>query len=203
MVAGVRQCVERLSLSDNVLTIVDFCSGAGHLGIILAHEFPQCKVVIVEAKWGSLRFAQQRIHALNLTNTTLCLTHLKGFIGTFDIGVSLHACGSLTDMIIAKCVRSHAAVVSSPCCYGKIQPSSNLSYPQSRHFREVRSDCFIKIAKMADCEYDNEDPMCAVDVDRTMYLGDVGYRFVTLHKLKPLTCSPKNNLIVAYIDDGF
>ena len=161
-------------------------------------QFPQCKVVIVEAKWGSLRFAQQRIRALNLTNTTLCLTHLKGFIGTFDIGVSLHACGSLTDMIIAKCVTSNAAVVSSPCCYGKIQPSSWLSYPQSEHFRSVVSlDCFIKIAKMADCEYDNEDPMCAVDVDRSRYLEDVGYRHVVLHKLKPLTCSPKNNLIVA------
>ena len=38
MVAGVRECVERLTVTNSVLTIVDFCSGAGHLGIILAHQ---------------------------------------------------------------------------------------------------------------------------------------------------------------------
>ena len=38
MVAGVGECVERLTVTNSVLTIVDFCSGAGHLGIILAHQ---------------------------------------------------------------------------------------------------------------------------------------------------------------------
>lgn len=37
--------------------------------------------------------------------------------------------------------------------------------------------------------------MAAIDTDRLLHSRDAGY-FVHLSKMKPLTCSPKNNLLV-------
>ncbi len=41
--------------------VVDFCSGGGHLGILLAHLMPNAEVVLVENKEDSLRRAADRI----------------------------------------------------------------------------------------------------------------------------------------------
>lgn len=53
------------------LTLVDFCSGGGHLGILLAYMFPDCLVKLVENKEESLHVAIQRINKLNLKNCLL------------------------------------------------------------------------------------------------------------------------------------
>ena len=44
--------------------IVDFCSGGGHLGILLAHLLPSAVVSLVENKDESLRRAMQRVGKL-------------------------------------------------------------------------------------------------------------------------------------------
>ena len=43
---------------------MDFCSGGGHLAILLAYLLPQAKVVLVENKAESLRRAMERIQLL-------------------------------------------------------------------------------------------------------------------------------------------
>lgn len=53
---------------DKPLTIVDFCSGGGHLAIFLAYMFPNCLIKLVENKEESLDFALKRISQLKLTN---------------------------------------------------------------------------------------------------------------------------------------
>ena len=200
ILTGVHLCVKELrSQHLPQIRIVDFCSGAGHLGIFLAHHFPDCQVMLIETKWGSLRYAKERIDQLGLTNVTLCLSHMEQFIGSFELGVSLHACGSATDIVLGHCVRSNAAVVSSPCCYGKIVNSNELKYPKSQRFRNLIHDHedFFKVSRLADHQSDAESFMKCIDIDRIEHLQDCGYKFVSISKLKPLTCSPKNNLIVA------
>ena len=43
---------------------MDFCSGGGHLGILLAHLLPNAVVSLVENKDESLRRAMQRVEKL-------------------------------------------------------------------------------------------------------------------------------------------
>ena len=50
------------------ITIVDFCSGGGHLGILLAYMFRNCIVKLVENKEESLEIALSRISKLKLDN---------------------------------------------------------------------------------------------------------------------------------------
>ncbi len=59
------------------------------------------------------------------------------FVGKFDIGVSLHACGVATDLVIQKCLDNQASFVSCPCCYGSVQENHMISYPRSQRFKEV------------------------------------------------------------------
>ena len=37
--------------------VVDFCSGGGHLGILLAYLLPRCHVIMVDNKEESIRNA--------------------------------------------------------------------------------------------------------------------------------------------------
>ena len=57
--------------------------------------------------------------------------NLDYFRGSFDIGVSVHACGVATDLVLKMCVDNRADFVSCPCCYGKVQENHVLSYPRS------------------------------------------------------------------------
>lgn len=62
--------------------IVDFCSGGGHLGILIAYLFPKCIVKLVENKEESLDMAIKRITELKLKNVLLykvkfSINHLK------------------------------------------------------------------------------------------------------------------------------
>ena len=57
--------------------------------------------------------------------------------GSFNIGVSLHACGVATDLVIQKCIENKASFVSCPCCYGSVQENHMVSYPRSQIFKEV------------------------------------------------------------------
>ena len=199
ILSGVKKVLSCIEKRDDSLRIVDFCSGAGHLGIFLAYFLPECHIILVETKWGSLNFAQKRIQKLGLKNVTLCLCHMNHFTGHFDVGVSLHACGTATDMVIKYCTNVNASIVSSPCCYGKIKTSNLISYPRSAFIKDkVSAGEFIRISKMADMEEGNEKFMKFVDIDRIYGIAEKGYNFINLCKLHPLTCSPKNNLIVAY-----
>ena len=44
--------------------VVDFCSGGGHLGILVAHLLPRATVCLVENKEESLRRAVERVEAM-------------------------------------------------------------------------------------------------------------------------------------------
>ncbi|XP_078483887.1 glutathione S-transferase C-terminal domain-containing protein-like [Ciona intestinalis] len=197
-------CVVKVCKEGDVL--VDFCSGGGHVGIVLAHLLPLCKIILVENKEESLERAMQRIQELNLKNIMIYQCNLDQFMKKFDIGIALHACGVATDMVLQKCIDQKASFVISPCCYGKIQNTNTLCYPQSEMFKShnVTYEQLVLLGHGGDqtsWNFDTEKAkqgkqcMGLVDTDRIEYAQSKGYT-TSIYTMQPHDCSPKNNLIV-------
>ncbi|KAJ8028284.1 Glutathione S-transferase C-terminal domain-containing protein [Holothuria leucospilota] len=195
-----------MTLARDGDTVVDFCSGGGHVGIVLAHLLPSCQIIMIEKNIEAIRRAHQRVKLLHLSNVILFQSNIDYFRKSFDIGVSLHACGVATDIVIDKCIEQQASFVSSPCCYGSINPTSSISYPRSNLFRSIpiTTEEFMVVAHAAEhtswefqLERSKRGKLCMtiIDEDRSSYVKEHGYR-VTLCSLTPLTCSPKNNLLI-------
>lgn len=151
-----KKCQQLENLASAVLSIaqpgqvlVDFCSGGGHLAILLAYLLPQVTVYLVENKQQSLLRAIKRVQALGLENCRFYQGNMDYFQGRFDIGVSLHACGVATDLVIQSCIRNRASFVSCPCCYGSVQANHMLGYPRSRAFQDIA----FKVRKIIDKDW--------------------------------------------------
>ncbi|XP_030764097.1 glutathione S-transferase C-terminal domain-containing protein homolog [Sitophilus oryzae] len=186
--------------------IVDFCSGSGHLGLLVAHLFPKCTVVLVENKEKSLSRARETIKKLKLNNVVVVQSNLDYFIGSFNLGIALHACGVASDLVMQMCIKNKADFICCPCCYGGIKNCHEVSYPRSEEFHKIFSsnlDQYFHLAHAADQTHEVENLktkqgyycMDIVDTDRRLYAEKCGYE-VFLGKLQPVTCTNKNNLLV-------
>lgn len=182
--------------------IIDFCSGSGHLGILLAYLLPQCTIVLLENKEESLNRAKARVKSMGFKNIFFFQCNLDYFIGDFDIGVALHACGIATDLVLENCIKKNASFVVCPCCYGSLHVTERLLYPRSQAFSVVPLDRYMCIGHAADqthVDHPMEERggrcMMIIDSDRARHAMDHGYT-VELSRLKPLSCTPKNMLIV-------
>ncbi|MEQ2251278.1 hypothetical protein ILYODFUR_009213 [Ilyodon furcidens] len=69
-------------------TVVDFCSGTGHVGIVLAHTLPDCQIILIENKEESLVRAQRRSSELDLKNIGFLQANLDYFNRPFQIGTN-------------------------------------------------------------------------------------------------------------------
>ncbi|KAL2101694.1 hypothetical protein ACEWY4_003455 [Coilia grayii] len=186
-------------------TVVDFCSGGGHVGIVLAHMLPQCQVILVENKEESLVRARERSTVLNLTNIGFIQTNLDYYIGAFQIGVALHACGVATDMVLERCLQAGAAFVISPCCYGFIQNTQKFTFPRSQTFSKIldykehmilcRFADQTAVQLPEDRRKIGKSCMGLVDLDRCLAAETRGYT-VKVMTMEPESCSPKNNMLV-------
>ncbi|XP_063041597.1 glutathione S-transferase C-terminal domain-containing protein [Engraulis encrasicolus] len=186
-------------------TVVDFCSGGGHVGIVLAHMHPQCQVILVENKEESLVRARERCTTLNLTNIGFIQANLDYYIGSFQIGVALHACGVATDMVLERCLQAGAAFVISPCCYGFIQNTQKFTFPRSQMFSKVleykehmilcRFADQTAVQLPEDRRKIGKSCMGLVDLDRSQAAETRGYS-VRVMTMEPESCSPKNNMLV-------
>ncbi|XP_032079994.1 glutathione S-transferase C-terminal domain-containing protein [Thamnophis elegans] len=184
--------------------IVDFCSGGGHVGIVLAYILPLCQIILVENKEQSLMSAEKRSDELGLQNIWFIQANMDNFKGSFNIGVALHACGVATDMVIEHCIKVRAAFVISPCCYGFIQNTSKFAFPQSHQFKKVLSyKEHMILCRFADQTAVQLPPerrqigkqcMGLVDLDRAWSVEQSNYS-VQVITMEPQSCSPKNNLI--------
>lgn len=207
-----RKCEQLENLIKPVLklahpgdSIIDFCSGSGHLGLLIAVLLPKCKVTLVENKERSIYRALERVEKLSLTNVTLLQCNLDYFKAKFDIGVSLHACGVATDLVIQNCIKNSAHFVCCPCCYGGIHDCYHLKYPRSKSFKNtaLRYSDYLSLAHAADQTHDNNNAktkqgyycMDVIDTDRKLEAIENMYD-VHLGKLLPVSCTPKNNLLV-------
>ncbi|CAN9510323.1 unnamed protein product [Ophioblennius macclurei] len=186
-------------------TVVDFCSGTGHVGIVLAHALPDCQVVLIENKEESLVRAQSRCVQLGLSNIGFIQANLDYFTGPFQIGVALHACGVATDMVMEHCIQAKAAFVISPCCYGFIQNAVKFTFPRSKKFKETLSNKeHMVLCRFADQtavqlpperRLNGKQCMGLVDLDRSWAAENHGYS-VQVMTMEPESCSPKNNMLV-------
>ncbi|CAG9800531.1 unnamed protein product [Chironomus riparius] len=198
--------VIKIAHDDDI--IVDFCSGTGHIGLLIALLLPNCKVIILENKEESIKRAIAKAKILKLNNVSYYQCNLEYFNEKFQIGCSLHACGIATDLVLEKCYKLMANFISSPCCYGKIQDLGNL--PQSEIFRAVLSaDDLIKIAHCSDQTHDEKNVkhinldkarqgyfcMDIIDTDRSLRAQELGYT-VQLTRLYPEDCTLKNRLLI-------
>ncbi|XP_053610449.1 glutathione S-transferase C-terminal domain-containing protein homolog [Plodia interpunctella] len=191
-----------LEIAKDGDVIVDFCSGSGHLGILVSHLLPKCTVILLENKEQSLLRARTRVHEMGLKNVLFFQCNLDFFIGKFDIGVALHACGIASDLVLDKCLKANAKFVLCPCCYGSLHATDRLVYPRSNKFSTVSIDKYLCIGHAADQTH-KEHPltvrgarcMAIIDSDRARLAEEFGYK-VTLSRLKPLSCTPKNNLLI-------
>ncbi|XP_067901865.1 glutathione S-transferase C-terminal domain-containing protein [Heterodontus francisci] len=191
-------------------TIVDFCSGGGHVGIVLAHTLPSCQVILVENKEESLLRAKDRCDDLGLNNIWFVQANLDYFTGPFEIGVALHACGVATDMVIDHCIKALAAFVICPCCYGFIQNTVKSTFPRSQKFKSVLSyKEHMVLCRFADQtavqlpverRIIGKKCMGLVDLDRAWSAEEHGYT-AYVSSMEPDSCSPKNNLIVGTSSD--
>jgi len=187
------------------VTVVDFCSGGGHLAILLAHLLPKSTFILVENKAESLQRAVERTQKLGLTNCHFFQGNLDYFTGSFDIGVSVHACGVATDLVLKMCLDNRADFVSCPCCYGKVQENHVLSYPRSQMFaaKEPTFENYVVLGHTADQTHFTNDKhqqgtwaMDIIDTDRLQMAFEAGYKRILLTKLHPIECTPKNNLLI-------
>ncbi|KAM5192119.1 glutathione S-transferase C-terminal domain-containing protein [Mantella aurantiaca] len=197
--------VKNMAKSGDI--IVDFCSGGGHVGIVLAYMLPLCQVVLIENKEESLIRAKERIQGLGLSNIRFIQANLDYFIGAFNIGVALHACGVATDMVIGHCIAAKAAFAICPCCYGFIQNTTKTTFPRSCRFQDVLSyKEHMILCRFADQTAVQLPPerrligkqcMGLVDLDRAWAAEQCGYKAQVI-SMEPESCSPKNNVIVGF-----
>lgn len=185
--------------------IVDFCSGGGHVGIVLAYTLPSCQVILIENKELSLIRAKKRSDELGLSNIWFIQANMEYFTGMFNIGVALHACGVATDMVIEHCIKTRASFVTCPCCYGFIQNTSKFHFPKSEQFKKTLSyKEHMILCRFSDQTAVQLPPqrrligkqcMCLVDLDRARAAEERGYSAQVI-SMEPESCSPKNNMIV-------
>ncbi|XP_037288174.2 glutathione S-transferase C-terminal domain-containing protein homolog [Rhipicephalus microplus] len=185
-------------------TIVDFCSGGGHVGIVLAYLLPECRIVMIENKEESMHRARERVKSLGLRNVVFYQSNIDYYVGDFDLGVSLHACGVATDLVLQKCIERNAAFMSCPCCYGAMKVTDRISYPLSRAFRDtgISKEDYTLLCHYAD-RTERDTPTCQqghycmalVDRDRAMCAAESGYE-VIVTQMVPHDCSPKGLVLV-------
>ena len=144
MVAAIATITEPKSV------VVDFCSGGGHVGLLLAHTLPSCQIILLDNKLESLEEARNRIQMGKLSNVKLVHCSIEQFTGHFDVGVSLHACGPSTDIVLAMCYNKNAGFVVCPCCYGNIRFVEDIQYPRSELFRskDITAEEFHSLTKV-------------------------------------------------------
>ncbi|GFU42390.1 glutathione S-transferase C-terminal domain-containing protein [Trichonephila clavipes] len=193
-----------LFLAKDGQTIVEFCAGGGHIGLLIAYLLPSCKVILIENKESSLVRAKERAASLNLQNVFFLPCNMDYFKGSFDLGVSLHACGFATDQVIQQCISRGASFACCPCCYGGIHNTNSLSYPLSKKFcstslsyqkYHLLTHCADRTEVNTPTAEQGEICMGLIDTDRVFLAQEYGYE-VTLTTLQPKSCSTKHNLII-------
>ena len=192
-------------LDDN-MTVVDFCSGSGHLSLPIAYLYPNCRFILVERNPVPVAIGKKRIKDSGLSNVELFNGYIQDFDMKFDLGIALHACGEATDLVQIRCLENDAAYILCPCDIGYIQNSS-LKYPRSSFFSNILTiDEYKTIASNADntCwNFSSENgklgKLCMgyISLDRNLAAEESGYE-TYLFTTSPRESTPKNDIILGH-----
>lgn len=120
------------------LKILDICGGRGDLSVFLAWMNRHSSVTLVDRNECALQQAKYRAEKLGLDNLETIPVDLfnldnnhKIMNTDYDVVIGLHACGSLTDVILEKFVpRAHKVYIAT-CCFGKMQGRSKSIYSKA------------------------------------------------------------------------
>ena len=218
-ISSMSLCIEKIIKSsekeDKRLLLVDFCAGAGHSSLPLAHLYPNnLTVLILENKLRSLEVAKTRAEKSKLKNVICLQSNLEHLNAKFDIGIALHACGPATDMVLEKVKTAGADFVITPCCYGRIatlvkcsEVTSKEKFPKSNLLEEklnINREQFCLLSRAADMDqakgYEETARRCMriVDWDRLLWMNDndeVSYN-IDLMRMFPDNCATKNHILV-------
>ena len=212
-------CYRRLPLHRGVgraVRLVDFCASSGFVGLpaawVLKHL--NVRVDVTDMRAMSIQLAQQRLQMCKGSSVEnyvdarveLCEDHPGGF----DIGIGLHACGTMTDVILDRCLSERAAFVLAPCCVGRLaQTDAYLSRPRSCTLKRILTPAQMRaLSKSADCavrdvqKLSETDKMRRrakriVDEDRLFLARESNYN-VFRFQMKPYSCTPKNDVLVGF-----
>lgn len=87
-------------------------------------------------KQAALRILEQRAAAAGLKNVRCHAGMIETFSDPFDVGMALHCCGNATDHAMLKCTEQRAAMLSCPCCVGKLVFSMSGGSSFSPHVKQ-------------------------------------------------------------------
>uniref|UniRef100_A0A671SK77 Glutathione S-transferase C-terminal domain-containing protein n=1 Tax=Sinocyclocheilus anshuiensis TaxID=1608454 RepID=A0A671SK77_9TELE len=169
-------------------TVVDFCSGGGHVGIVLAYTLPKCQVILIENKEESLVRARDRSSQLGLTNIGFVQANLDYFTGNFNIGVSASHAYCLSDIFVCVCLCACVFIDVSACVRYAIW------FPQE-HMVLCRFADQTAVSLPPERRLIGKRCMGLVDLDRSWAAETHGYS-VRVMTMVPEGCSPKNNMLV-------
>lgn len=200
-------------------TILDLCGGCAHLGLAIAALLPNASVTVVDSNPTALHIAENRAALAGLTNLTTAHQSIEHYDTPFHLALALHACGRATDAALALAVKHAHAVIAVPCCVGAIATDAHTPpvhdhhtgeslhwhLPKSNQFRHLLADDEYRIlARAADfgqINYAGDSwrrvAKALLETDRCLWLRNAAWH-VKLLKMRPLTCTPKNDVIIAW-----
>jgi hypothetical protein len=155
--------------------VVDLCGGHGLLAqvmLLLDDSSPSATVVDTAIPPSSMKLHRALVSAWpRLSERVVFITAAVEDVAVdqFDIVVSNHACGTLTDRVLDCAAAARARVAVLPCCHA-------LGMPEARLL-----DGWM-------------DGALAIDAQRAIALAARGYRVRT--QLIPATITPKNRLLI-------
>ena len=107
--------------------IVDFASSSGMSSLPLAALLPDCDFTLVDIRAEALRLAARQAQAAGLTNLRTRLCPIEEFSDqAFDVGMAMHACGTLSDLVQLQCFARSASYLLCPCCTGSLRQAVDL-----------------------------------------------------------------------------
>lgn len=119
--------------------VIDIGGGRGDLAINLARLLPSVSVHVVEVNTPSLVDAEKAANRLGPSVASRCSFREEDVTELFSapslgtgtqnvVLVGLHACGGLTDAILALARRYHVAFLCCPCCFLKFTNLRSLAH---------------------------------------------------------------------------
>ncbi|HII71167.1 TPA: methyltransferase [Candidatus Woesearchaeota archaeon] len=152
-------------------SLAEICCGNGNAGRMFQHDAG--RLVFVDVK--KVRGLDRTLGSIEVEHE-VSLEGLQRYEIREDAVIAVHACGTLTDMILEKAVRARAAVAVMPCCYGKKRWNYRLEEePDPRLLLYPRSIDYI-------------------DAVRVQFLKEQGYR-AGIRRLDA-RITPMNNIII-------
>ncbi len=183
-----RDCVSHLP-QEGTLVIRDLCCGKSYLSFAVYYYFSvllgrEVQMVGVDLKQDVIEYCNQVAQALDFHGLRFVCEDVARFQTETDVDlvVSLHACDTATDLVLAKAMEWNAKVIlSTPCCHHELN-----------HTIRCRELSFITEHSMLRQKFCD----AATDALRLKLLQCNGYSVAALELIDPEE-TPKNILLRA------